>query len=132
MPVRTAGERIKARRLELKLTQVQLAKTAGIGQSALSSIESGDTAQLRGGTLLGLSKALGKPPEWIQTGAEVGAAVPDADFRELLGKLDASNRWRLLALGYALLAEQSGKRPTAADPFPGVPKPPRKALKVPR
>lgn len=129
---RTAGQRIKAKRLALGLKQIPLAKAAGITQGTLSAIEKGHTKALYGATLVGLTEGLGVSPEWIQTGIDRPAAVPDAEFRDLLGKLDLSDRWRYLALGYALLAEQQGKRPSVEDPYPGIPKLPRSRAKAPR
>jgi transcriptional regulator with XRE-family HTH domain len=134
MAAKAIGERIRARRRELKQTQDQLATIAGIGQSALSSIERGYTKELRAETLLGLSRGLGKSPEWIQTGAEAAIAVPvvpDAEFRALLAQLDPRHRQTLLEIGRSLVAQQQG-RATVADPFPGVPKPSKPRPKVAR
>ena len=40
------GERVRQRRIEMKLTQVALAKAAGITQPTLSSIELGHTREV--------------------------------------------------------------------------------------
>lgn len=117
------GERLRERRRELELTQVQLAKAAGIGQGALSAIETGETTILRAETLLGLAKALGVDPEWLQTGVASQPDVADADFRDLLRRLDMGNRRRLLALGLALLGEQTTRRLPAGEPPALVQKP---------
>ena len=57
------GQMIKSRRVSLKLTQVELARQAGISQGSLSLIESGDTRSLSGPTLVGPSTSLGIEPK---------------------------------------------------------------------
>lgn len=60
------ASRAKARRKELKLNQADVAKTAGLKQSDISKIESG---QIRETTkLLGLAKALKCAPDWLESG----------------------------------------------------------------
>lgn len=56
----SVGDRIKRRRQELKMTQVQLATAAGVNQGFISQIESG-TASPRKRTLDALSVALNMP-----------------------------------------------------------------------
>lgn len=61
----TIGERVKARREQLRLSTPQLAKkVGGITHQAIQAIENG------GGTrhLVSLAKALGVSPEWLQDG----------------------------------------------------------------
>jgi len=64
------SERIKTKRKELGLTQSQLAKAVGIKQPSLSSIERGESKDLKATTLKGLAKALQVTPEWLETGKE--------------------------------------------------------------
>jgi transcriptional regulator with XRE-family HTH domain len=55
------GDRIKERRVELKISQRDLAKTTGIGQAHISKIESGKIEILRYSTIHKLAKALEVP-----------------------------------------------------------------------
>lgn len=52
------GARVRARREELGLTQVQLAKSSGVGQSTIARIENGDVRKSSGETERKLAKAL--------------------------------------------------------------------------
>jgi len=58
------GERIAGRRLELRLTQADLAKEAGIGKRTLERVEAGKTAQAT--TLIRLFRVLGLLPNLDQ------------------------------------------------------------------
>lgn len=65
MKTMTIGERVKARREQLRLSTPQLAKkVGGITHQAIQAIENG------GGTrhLVSIAKALGVTPEWLQDG----------------------------------------------------------------
>lgn len=64
----TIGNRVRKRRLELKLTQSALGNLIGISAAAVSQIERGDTKNLKGDTLLGMARALRRSTEWLQTG----------------------------------------------------------------
>lgn len=55
------GERIKAARERLKLTQAQAAEAAGLSSTGLSNLENGQAIPLVS-TLLRLEKALGLEP----------------------------------------------------------------------
>lgn len=124
---KTIGERVKRERLARGFTQVYLAARAGIGQSALSSIETGDTKWLRGGTLLRLAEALDVNVYWLETGfgdKDRKSNPADHQFANILQGLTPDNRHRLLLMGQALLQDQVDRRPSAANPFPLVPKPP--------
>lgn len=61
--------RFKARRLELGMTQVEVANSAGVSQQSIESIESGRTRKPR--NLLELSKALKCNPEWLLNGENI-------------------------------------------------------------
>jgi transcriptional regulator with XRE-family HTH domain len=123
----TFGERVRFARKDVGLTQVQLAAKAGIGQSALSSIETGDTQWSRGPNLLRLAVALDVEAGWLESGTgPMRSAYNPADhqFTNLLSALIPDNRRRWMAMGQALLADQTAHtRPTVADPFPSAPKP---------
>lgn len=148
--LKTIGGRIKARRLELELTQVQLSKKAGIGQPAISAIEGGDTQWLRGPNLLRLANALDVDPGWIAGSTSTMRApypfeTPSA-LIDIWSALDQDNRRRLINLAQSLLADQTGmpwggspptdKRapapgPSREDPFPFASVPPLRAVKKP-
>lgn len=63
----SVGERIrKAReRLRPRLTQAALAKLAGVEQSSISELETGETKEISGPTLIALAVALRVHPEWL-------------------------------------------------------------------
>lgn len=66
----TPGIRIKAKRDELGYSQAHLASLAGIKQSTLSELETGESKMPSSETLLGLSKALNVSKTWILTGRD--------------------------------------------------------------
>jgi len=61
--------RFKARRMDLNLTQVEVATAAGVSQQAIESIESGRTKRPR--NLLDLAKALNCSPDWLLNGKNI-------------------------------------------------------------
>lgn len=105
MPMRdglpTVGLRIRHARRELrKLTQPQLAAAAGIKQPSLSELETGETKEISGPTLMAVAKALRVRPEWLLTGElpiERSAADDLAqDELELLANYRAAApRWKV-------------------------------------
>ncbi|WP_392552892.1 helix-turn-helix domain-containing protein [Orbus wheelerorum] len=62
------AERVKARRLELNLTQVQLGKLSGLSQQSVQSIEKGEIQRPR--RILEISHALHCSVEWLCYGFE--------------------------------------------------------------
>ncbi|MGJ0627934.1 helix-turn-helix domain-containing protein [Xenorhabdus bovienii] len=60
------SERVRNRRIELKLTQVELAALSGVKQQSIQQLENGMTKRPR--FLLELSKALKCSSEWLQYG----------------------------------------------------------------
>lgn len=118
------GDRVRDRRLQLGLRQVELAKQAGITQPSLSAIERGDSKTVKGNTLMRLAAALAINPEYLRTGRGSTAFPidPNADESEALGiyrALPASLRQAWIESGHALVRSV---RPSVADPFPAVPK----------
>jgi transcriptional regulator with XRE-family HTH domain len=104
----TLADRLLAARKAKGLSQVRLAKLAGLSQPSLSNIESGETTSLRGATLIRLAEALQVDPHWLQGGAD--ANLPERPpFHEeeqalkLLRKLSPEDRERWLAIGRVLL-----------------------------
>lgn len=61
------SERIKTRRKDLKLTQLQVANFVGVSKASISQWEKGDTFP-RGENLYSLAKILKCEPEWLLTG----------------------------------------------------------------
>ncbi len=115
------GTRVRDLRKALGLTQVQLSRRAGITQGSLSSIENGETKELRAETILALAKHLGTSPEWIRTGigppTEPERPTPDeSEALHLYRALPPSRREEWLRHGRFLLSESS-TTPTKAHPF---------------
>lgn len=74
MKTMTIGERVKARREQLRLSTPQLArKVGGITHQAIQAIENG------GGTrhLVSIAKALGVSPQWLQDGTGPVPSAPE-------------------------------------------------------
>lgn len=69
--MQTVGERVKARRLELGLTQDDLAEKAGISKSFLSDLENGRRS-IGAETLLDLGRAMGVSLDLLMTGEASG------------------------------------------------------------
>lgn len=60
----TQGSRLKRLRIAKKLTQKELAKAGGVGQTAIANIEA--DARGYGAGIVGIAKALGTTPEYLQ------------------------------------------------------------------
>lgn len=69
------GFRVKQRRLELGLTQAELADRAGISQQSVEAIEKGRTRKPR--SIIELAKALQCDPVWLVVG---GSIMPIAEI----------------------------------------------------
>jgi phage repressor protein C with HTH and peptisase S24 domain len=100
IPMKTVGDRVRERRLALKLSQPQLAKKAGgITYQAIQQLEAG------GGTkhLVAIARALGVSAEWLQDGtgpAPSGRIVPSraalAEKMKVLGMAECGpDGWSL-------------------------------------
>jgi SOS-response transcriptional repressor LexA len=66
MRMTTLAKRIKTRRTQINLSQQQLADNAGVSQSLIHKLESGDALGSR--MLPKIAKALGVTAEWLATG----------------------------------------------------------------
>ena len=66
----TFASRVRSRRKELGLTQIQLAKKAGLSQTTIADIERGRNDGSR--SLLELARALQCAPEHLTKGAPIG------------------------------------------------------------
>ncbi|WP_047680392.1 MULTISPECIES: LexA family transcriptional regulator [Xenorhabdus] len=62
------ADRVKNRRLELRLTQAEAAKIVGISQQSWAVIEDGKTLKPR--NIIGIAKALKCDAEWLMTGVD--------------------------------------------------------------
>lgn len=78
------GDRIKARRLELKLSQTALAKRVKVTQGAIAQIELGISQS--SAKIVALAQALNVSPEWLLYGKN-----PPADPKLALYTLDEKN-----------------------------------------
>ena len=70
----TLAGRFAFARTRLGLTQAQVAKLAGVGQSAIGNIESGDRKQPR--KVSAFAKALAVPIEWLEEGGPIPPLRP--------------------------------------------------------
>ncbi|MFY1963613.1 XRE family transcriptional regulator [Achromobacter xylosoxidans] len=64
--MQTFSDRVRARRIELGLSQVELAKKAGLSQSTVAQIERGRNS--RSAHILNLAEALKVHPRWLEGG----------------------------------------------------------------
>ncbi len=64
--MKTISERLKQKRLELEMTQDELANAAGVSQQSIQLIEAGITKRPR--FLFEIAKALHCDPSWLQYG----------------------------------------------------------------
>jgi transcriptional regulator with XRE-family HTH domain len=62
------GLRLRHARKERKLTQPQLATAAGLTQPSISELETGETKEISGPTLIAICQAMKIRPIWLVTG----------------------------------------------------------------
>lgn len=74
LDVQTLGDRIRAKRRELNISQIELAKKVGITQGALSHLESGRNETSK--ELPQIALALGVDVHWLLTGQNLQANIP--------------------------------------------------------
>lgn len=92
--------RLRYARTQLRhITQQQLARAAGLKQPSISELETGETKEISGPTLIAIADALKVRPEWLVTGKlpmEYGEGeMLSQDERELLTRYRAAApRWR--------------------------------------
>lgn len=104
------------------MTQVDVAKLAGIKQSSLSDIERGETAALAADTLLGLCKALRTTARWITLGMGDHDAQPHMSEQEqhvlqLFRTMSDEQQATWIRIGRALLDEPPPDEPEDRPPF---------------
>jgi transcriptional regulator with XRE-family HTH domain len=105
------GQRVRMRRHELNITQVDLSRTSGITQSSLSNIETDSTKSLRGMTLIGLARGLKTSTRWIMSGKGPHEPEPQLSAQEehliqVFLDLSDTNRMALLAAAEAMQKSQ--------------------------
>lgn len=71
----TIGDRIKRRRLEQGMTQLQLAQIAGVTKGAVSQWELGGTKNLKLEVFLKVCEALHTTPEYLVSGTTSAGAT---------------------------------------------------------
>lgn len=71
--MQTLSERLKKRRIALKMTQTELATKAGVKQQSIQLIEAGVTKRPR--FLFEIAMALNCDPVWLQYGTKRGKAA---------------------------------------------------------
>ena len=71
--MQTISDRLKRKRLELKMTQTELAIKAGVKQQSIQLIEAGVTKRPR--FLFEIAKVLNCDPAWLQYGTKGGKAA---------------------------------------------------------
>ena len=115
----TLGDRIRTLRKSLGMTQVTLAKRAGINQSSISELERGDTKKGFGQTIVALAAALQTSPEWLTSGKgsplpQISSTVDESEALAIYRTLPPEMRAAWMATGRALLAQQP---PSKASPY---------------
>lgn len=65
------GERIKQRRLELGISQDELARRSGISRVQISNLERGESKNAHGYTLMALASVLETTVDWLFYGSSV-------------------------------------------------------------
>lgn len=68
MGTKDVGMRVRHARELLGLTQVQLAKKAGVSQAAISELETGENRSPWGTNLVRIAEALKVGPDWLASG----------------------------------------------------------------
>ena len=71
--MQTIKDRLKKKRIELDMTQAQLAEKAGVKQQTIQLIEAGETKRPR--YLVELANALGCDPSWLLYGKKSSKAA---------------------------------------------------------
>lgn len=77
----TIGQRIREVRLEIPMTQIELADKVGIKQPTLSELENGDSAGSK--YLPAIAAALGVNAYWLQTGRGIKYPIQTISPKEL-------------------------------------------------
>lgn len=105
------GDKVKKRRIALGLSQVNLAKMAGIKQPSLSYIENHPSQSIKQSTLVRLAIALQIAPEELyeeatKTTTNTSISSQSQEILELGEKLNSSNHSKWISYGLDLLDSQ--------------------------
>lgn len=102
----TLGSRIKNIRKQMKITQQQLAKRAGVSQATVSDYENDVTKNHRADELMRIAAALETTPEYLLEGIgpeSIKNATSDLDaLVESFNKLSPASRAALIAAAKAM------------------------------
>lgn len=90
MELKTYGDRVKAARLELKLSQTALAKKAGVSQTTVSDIERGRNDGSK--DIVQIARALQRSPEYLLLGKEPKVTADSDDILTLWDTLTPTER----------------------------------------
>jgi len=98
----TMGNRIKLLRVQLGMSQPQLARKARVGQSTVSKYETDQVEEHRAHIVMKLSAALETLPEYLLTGKGVvninDATSTVTELTDIYNSLSTSSKAMLLAL----------------------------------
>jgi transcriptional regulator with XRE-family HTH domain len=101
------GERVRARRIQLGLTQGELARRVGFRQQSLGPIEKGKVR--RTGYLLELAEALNVSPEWLMGKTDDMTPEPvDQRIKTIIADVAPEDQAEAVRM---LLAWRAAKRP---------------------
>ncbi len=102
----TVGLRIREKRKEMKLTQVQLAKLAKVSQATISDYENDVTTKHRADELMRIAAALRTTPEFLLEGtgpSDLSKSASDIDtLVDSFNKLNQNSRAALIAAAKAM------------------------------
>ena len=119
MTIQSLGLRLRTARKLRKMSQVDLAKAAGVKQPSISELESGETKEISGPTLIAISSALAIRPAWLVTGKEPMEPTVDVapglafkvDEAQAIRNLRAARpNWRRYVLSLAMITDQERQR----------------------
>lgn len=110
------GHRIKERRKELKLTQVQIKELCGISNGNLSDFENGNKTP-SANALIALSNALRVSTDWILTGKDHSCDITNVilsqmeqEVLELFRKLDLNDQEEIIDVMELKIKRKAGLR----------------------
>lgn len=136
----TFGYRLKYWREKRDIERDDLAKAMGIAKSSLSELESGSSKQPMGLVLIRAADKLRITPKHLMTGEGPAEILSLHELNGLEGELITYYRqlpddtWRdmlLIDANDMLNRARKGEKPSVANPFPDVPKPPPTPTKAP-
>lgn len=107
------GERLREARKLRRLTQVELATKSKVAQNTISDLETGESQEISGPVLIGLSAALEVRPAWLFKGAEPKAEaqsapddLKDDELKAIRALRGALPDWRRYVLGLAMITDK--------------------------